>query len=102
MVVAVRSSGNTDGSAAARNGGSATRSGLSGNTDYRRGTGKPVVEPQPDEVETFDDAVSALEKLEFPKREALSRALKALERLRERGDAVTAEALVKEAFRVRR
>jgi hypothetical protein len=69
--------------------------------DNGREAKKPLVEPRPDEADAFDDALQALRKLEFPKTEALSRARKALERLRGRGETVTAEALVKEAFRSR-
>jgi hypothetical protein len=101
VVVAVASSVNTDKSRTARNGGAAGGSGLSVNTDSGRGPKKPATEPCPDEVEAFEDSVRALEKLEFPRREALSRALRAVDRLRGRGEKPTAEALVREAFRAR-
>lgn len=115
LVVAVRSSG-AAGSRIGRNGrrgshrscpGSGARfSGYPENGgdpgDGTDGPGfVPSNRPGPDEVEAFDISVRGLEKLEFPRREALSLALKALERLRERAERPTAEALVKEAFRIR-
>jgi hypothetical protein len=101
VVVAVGSSVYTDSRLAARNGESASDSGLSVYPDNGPDAKKPLVEPRPDEVDAFEDSLQALRKLEFPKTEALSRARKGLERIRGRGETVTAEALVKEAFRVR-
>jgi len=72
---------------------------LSGYPDNREDGKKAVVEPLPEEVDAFEDSLQALRKLEFPKTEALSRARKALERIRGRGETATPEALVKEAFR---
>jgi hypothetical protein len=73
--------------------------GLSVYPDNREDAKKAVVEPRLEEGDAFADALQALRKLEFPKTEALSRARKALERLRGRGEMPTAE--VKEAFRAR-
>jgi hypothetical protein len=101
VVVAVGSSVYTDSRLAARDGGSESSSGLSVYPDNRERTKDVVVQPRPEEVDAFEDSLQALRKLEFPKTEALSRARKALERLRGRGETATAEALVKEAFRVR-
>ena len=101
VVVVAGVSGYPDSGLAAGEVGSGARSRASGYPDNREDAKKVVVEPRLEEADAFADAVQALRKLEFPKTEALSRARKALERLRGRGEKPTAEALVKEAFRVR-
>jgi hypothetical protein len=101
VVVVAGVSGYPDSGLAAGEVGSGTRSRVSGYPDNREDGKKVVIEPRPEEADAFADAVHALRKLEFLKTEALSRARKGLERIRGRGETATAEALVKEAFRVR-
>ena len=79
----------------------ASCSGVSGYPNNCRGPKEPAIEPLPEEADAFSDAIAALRKLEFTETEALARARKGLERIRSRGEQPSAEALVKEGFRVR-